>query len=245
LNGGHINGYWLDKTEETRVISEIKKLIDPNNYSAKYNSSNDSDDILLFAMGDGNHSLATAKAIWEKTKNEKGMDHPSRYALVELVNIHSDALEFEPIHRVIFNAGEILDALKEEFKDTLEIEDTTKDEMITKVKTSDEQVVGFITSQGYKLITFKVPTAKITYGTLQTFLDKYVLEKNVEIDYVHGTDSLINLSLKEGNAGFFLAAIDKNSFFEAVIKDGALPRKTFSMGEAEEKRYYLEARKIE
>ncbi len=243
MEGGHVKGYRLDLETSNNMLTELAKLADPVVCKDKYGQ----EDVLLFAMGDGNHSLATAKTIWESTKSEKGMDHPSRFALVELMNIHSEAMEFEPIHRVLFNVKKDFEiALKEEFGETLEFKECSKEEMITTVENSgDKQIFGFINLNNYKLITFNKPTSNLTYGTLQKFLDKFVSLGNAEeIDYVHGTDVVCELGQKTGNCGFFLDSIDKNSFFKSVILEGALPRKTFSMGEANEKRFYVEARKI-
>jgi len=199
-------------------------------------------------MGDGNHSLATAKAIWEKIKASVGMDHPARYALVEVENVHDSALEFEPIHRVLF-------ALKKDIKTEMsaffgvKMNFTTVDNAKEMVKLVDAQAggqnVGMIMPDGCSVVTFTEPSSNLPVGTLQTFLDTFLRSGGAEkIDYVHGEDVTVRLGASAGNVGFYLPGMDKSDLFKTVILDGALPRKTFSMGEAHEKRFYMESRKI-
>ena len=205
--------------------------------------------VLLFAMGDGNHSLATAKAIWEKIKPEVGMNHPARYALVEIENVHDDGLHFEPIHRVLFDCqNDPKKAMSDFFGASLQfITCDTPEEMIEKVEsfTGPEHVIGLMTFQSAELAIISNPTANLPVGTLQSFLDGWVKQGAAgKIDYVHGADVVITLAGQPGNCGFYLPAMSKSDLFKTVILDGALPRKTFSMGEAVEKRFYMEARRI-
>ena len=192
---------------------------------------------LLFAVGDGNHSLASAKALYEEEKAKFGPGsentRPSRYALVEVVNLYDDALEFEPIHRVLFDvdAEQLMTDLKAEYPGTFEGQ-------------GEGHVIRYAYDGAEGYITVPDPKAQLEVGTLQTFLDKYIKEKGFGIDYVHGDDITIELGKKPGCMAFLLPAMDKGDLFKSVIKDGALPRKTFSMGHAEDKRYYIEARKI-
>ena len=247
LNGGHIEGYAVDSLNTQKIIDGLKKLLDPQSFKSKYNLSQDLP-VLLFAMGDGNHSLATAKAIWEKNKQTFGMDHPSRYALVEVVNIHDDALEFEPIHRVLFGIkNDIFEELKKYFGDNFKLEPAADLSSAVGLVNSnnDGHAFGIVTDKGWSVARVSNPKANLPVGTLQPFMDSMVERGLIEkLDYVHGNDAVSGLGSAPGNAGFYLAPMKKSDLFKTVILDGALPRKTFSMGEADEKRFYLECRKI-
>jgi hypothetical protein len=204
---------------------------------------------LLFAVGDGNHSLATAKSIWEEVKPNVGIDHPARYALVELVNLHDPSLKFEPIHRVMFNVGEGFGYLVTKHFDpnykiqTVDNFDAMK-ELVLNVEKGNQRI-GMLTDTGYRVIELTAPKQNLAAGSIQEFLDAFLLrKKDAEIDYVHGDDVLIKLSQEPGNFGFYLPPLKKDNFFKSVILDGSLPRKTFSMGHARDKRFYLEARRI-
>ena len=250
-DSGHIKGFAVDSLEqELKVINALENLAEKEGFYRKYGLSvKDHFDVILFAMGDGNHSLATAKAIWEKNKNKVGMDHPSRYALVEIENIHDEGLEFEPIHRVVFNLKcDPLEAMKDHWDDAFEIQtNLTKKEMIYLVdsKMENQHKFGFIFNNAISVISITKPECNLAVGELQRFLDQWVCLPNAEkIDYVHGADITVELGNRPGNCGFYLPPMEKNDLFKTVIIDGALPRKTFSMGEAKEKRFYLEGRKI-
>jgi len=233
-NGGHIKGYLLKDDVSNEVLSKMEVLCDKDAFNKKYNISDK--EVLLFAMGDGNHSLATAKACYENLKKtlteEEYLNHPARYALVELVNLHSEALEFEAIHRVVFNADvmHLMEELSKYYEVSFEEAEGQKIEYVTKDK------------QGF--IWIKNPKSNLAVGTLQIFLDEYLKNNTGKIDYVHGEDVTKELGRKENNIGFLLPAMQKNELFKTVTLDGALPRKTFSMGHSNDKRYYLEARKI-
>ncbi len=232
-NGGHIKGYLLDDNTSDEVIEKLTKLADKDEFNKKY-GLNDKD-VLLFAMGDGNHSLATAKACYENLKKEIGdeaLNSKARYALVELVNLHSDALQFEAINRVVFNVNpeHLMDKLKEFY-------DVSYEEC-------DGQKIEYITKDSNGFLWIKNPKSNIAVGSLQIFLDEYLKENGGKIDYVHGDDVTKELGSKENNIGFLLEPMKKEELFKTVILDGALPRKTFSMGHSNDKRFYLEARKI-
>ena len=225
MESGNIKGYKVAPTD--KIADAFGVLRD----------AQDKDNTRLFAVGDGNHSLATAKECWNLIKanltEEEAKTHPARYALVEVVNIHDSSLEFEPIHRIVFNvnADEMLDALMK-FYPTANFESGSQQFDI---------VVGGIS----KTIYIKEPAFELAVGSLQNFLDAYVKEHaEAEIDYIHGDDVTIDLSKKENSVGFILSSMAKGDLFKSVRADGALPRKTFSMGEAFEKRFYLECRKI-
>ncbi len=249
LDSGHLTGYKILPEYEEQIIEALRGLIEPRTFAAKYGVKPDLPP-LLFAMGDGNHSLATAKAIWEKMKPQVGIAHPSRYALVEIENVHDEGLEFEPIHRVLFNIKKDLFAeLKNTFGDNFAYTEAASGvEMTKRVDSASgpNQLVGLVGGgQQFGVIEIAHPSSNLAVGTLQPFLDAFLKDEGAEkIDYVHGEDVVERLALQPGNAGFYLAGMHKSELFKTVILDGALPRKTFSMGEAREKRFYMEARKI-
>lgn len=232
-NGGHIKGYKLNENIINDIINKLSLLADKTYFEEKYNVTDKG--VLLFAMGDGNHSLATAKACYEKLKEtmskEEYLNHPARYALVELVNLHSPALEFEAIHRVVFdtNVNDLLDSLYK-YYDINEEGNGQKFELITK--------------NFDKTLYISNPKSNIAVGSIQIFLDEYLKDNKGSIDYIHGEDVTKNLAKNEDNVGFIFDAMAKEELFKTVILDGALPRKTFSMGHSYDKRFYLEARKI-
>ena len=249
LGSGHLTG-WLvnDLALEEQIASSLASLADPQGFQQKY-ALPAGQDVLLYAMGDGNHSLATAKAIWDKVKYSVGMVHPARYALVELENIHDPALDFEPIHRVVFDVKKnLLEKIADFFKTGCRIYDAGDvSNMIQLVTSSTPEIqrIGYLDPQGIKVIEMDHPPLNLPVGNLQHCLDELMRSGIAEsIDYVHGAETVVDLGRKPGNAGFYLPAMKKIELFKTVILDGALPRKTFSMGEAIEKRFYLEARKI-
>jgi hypothetical protein len=246
---GHLTGRFIDDSDlEAGVISALENLARPEVFAGKYGVSSDKG-ILLFAVGDGNHSLATAKSIWEALKPKVGIDHPARYALVEIENVHDRGLEFEPIHRVLFGTKtDPQKAMQAYFGNSVSFSpaaDTST--MIHSVKNSKPggHLFGVITEKGYLVATVRDPKSNLPVGTLQSFLDDWLKTGTAgQIDYVHGDEVVCDLGSKPGNVGFYLAGMVKSDLFKTVILDGALPRKTFSMGEAHEKRFYMECRKI-
>lgn len=247
-NGGHINGWFIPEGELTdSLIAAMEKLNDRNMFNKKYRLSEDLP-LLPFAVGDGNHSMATAKAYWEDVKKtltpEEQENHPARYALCEIVNIHDESLIIEPIHRIMFHvdAEKLLESAIDFYAANgcrCVISDSAAAE------NPDNHTVRFCFGNKTGTLTVINPKWGIPLGTLQAFLDDY-LEKHTEakIDYIHGEDVVTSLGTEEGNMGFFLPEIEKNDLFRGVIIDGVLPRKTFSMGEAHEKRYYMESKMI-
>lgn len=232
-NGGHISGYIVDEKSQENIISALEKLGDIDSFNAKYGL--DEKYPLVYAMGDGNHSLATAKEYYEEQKRldpDKDMTNaPCRYALVEIVNLHSPALKFEAIHRIVTD----VDVEKLLAEMVLEL-DLAQDESKQKITVVENGI--------HKDMYIHNPTSKLTVGSLQNFLDMYIKECGGKIDYIHGADVVDELSKKENSVGFLLPDMGKEELFPTVICDGALPRKTFSMGHAEDKRFYVEARKI-
>lgn len=256
INGGHVQGYLV---REERVLEGIYQgfanLAEPARFNQRYKTSGEP--VMLFAVGDGNHSLATAKAVWEKMKQEAKValdNHPARYALVEIVNIHDPGLQFEPIHRVLFNAAaeEMFEAMRVYFGEgqfNLEwsTDLRTMEAQLVKEpnRTENPHKIGFVTEEGYGVIMVANPKSDFEVGTLQSFLDEWLVQHpEGKIDYIHGADVVRKLGSKQGNIGFFLPALQKSALFKTVVHDGVLPRKSFSMGEAEEKRFYLECRRI-
>jgi hypothetical protein len=251
LGSGHLTGFAINNEEvRQNIFQALENLIDPDTFAEKYNLIPGRNKPLLFAMGDGNHSLATAKAIWEKLKPTVGMDHPARYALVEIENIHDPALTFEPIHRLIFNLKkDILAEMQTFWGERLSVHPVDSlEEMTARVDDAEEpwHLVGWISPEGPRLLKITKPEDNLPVGTLQRFLDAFMAEGGAEkLDYVHGTEILFAKGGESGNAGFYVPGMDKSDLFKTVILDGALPRKTFSMGEAKEKRFYMECRKIQ
>lgn len=214
-NSGHIKGYSVDSNTAKHIQNSLALLVEGE------------EDKLLFAVGDGNHSLATAKECYNINKTES-----SRYALVEVVNIHDLSLEFEPIYRVLF--GVDAEKLINEFVTALGGE----------YFGANAQKFTCVYGEKERVISVK-PTGKLCVATLQTYLDDYLKEhKEVTIDYIHGEAVVYSLCKQENTLGFIFEGMQKNELFEAIKQDGSLPRKTFSMGHAQDKRFYIEARKI-
>jgi uncharacterized protein (DUF1015 family) len=230
--GGSVSGYLVDGAEFDGINSALSLLISDENAKRLYGNAPSK---LLFAVGDGNHSLATARTCYLQVKEvlkEKALTHPSRYALVEVTNLHDNALEFEPIYRVLFgvNENKVISALKD---------------YANRLNGSEKpQTVKVVTASGEEEIIFSKPEKQLTVGTLQDFIDEYLKSSDGEVDYIHGEDSVYALSKKAGSVGFIFSGMQKDQLFKTVLFDGALPRKTFSIGHAYDKRYYIEARKI-
>ncbi len=254
-NGGHVKGYRIDRPQQIeQLVNALGKLADPQHYRKRYQVEGE---VMLYAMGDGNHSFATAKAIWEKLKQDADdqqaiMEHPARYALVELVNLHDPGLEFEAIHRVLFNVNpqQLRQEMENWFNARNEQFSYTPCESLHAAQTLAENRTegqGFCTvfAGSYGYCELKNPQLTLDVASLQAFLDTYLsAQPKARIDYIHGEEAVASLGSQADNAGFFLPSISKNNFFRTIIVDGALPRKTFSMGEADEKRFYLECRRI-
>lgn len=234
-NGGRITGSLLSKYQAKKIQEALAELGDPKRFEEFYHAPGKP--VLTYAMGDGNHSLATAKACWEKLKPtlspQEQETHPARYALVELVNLHDDSLEFEPIHRVVFGVDpqKLLADLLAAYPGAHTGE-------------GEGHRFTYVLPGERGTITVPNPTAQLAVGTLQNFLDRYLEENGGKVDYIHGEDVVEQLASQPGSIGFLLPAMGKDQLFPTVIFDGALPRKTFSMGEAHDKRFYLEARRI-
>ena len=235
LGGGRIKGRFLSDSEKAAVSSALDTLISPEAMSVRYGKDGLSP--LLFAVGDGNHSLASAKAAYEEIKaaigTEAASTHPARYALVEVVNIHDDALKFEPIYRVMFGV------------DPEDVICALKDYVSRLSGDAKAQSLTYIFDNTQDVLDIPHPEKQLTVGTLQDFIDGYIkTHKGAEVDYIHGEESVRSLIKREGSVGFLFSGMTKDALFPTVMFDGALPRKTFSMGHAEDKRYYMECRQI-
>ncbi len=219
LGGGKIEGYKVSGEELSSIMASMQA----------YERSREGG--IVYAVGDGNHSLAAAKAHYENVKKllgEKAVNHPARYALVEVVDLNDAAIVFEPIYRIVKGCD--------------------RADLINKIKALNgdgEQKVTMLTDEQSWDISFASPTHALTVGTLQNFLDDYVkANKGAECDYIHDEDSLKALCKDQNTVGFIFDGMAKETLFPYAEEFGTLPRKTFSMGEARSKRYYIETRKI-
>ena len=235
LGGGHNSGYFIDEENQERILSALDVLQDRAHFEEKYGIRGVP--ILAYAVGDGNHSLATAKEYYESLKRECPdtdlSGHPARYALVEIVNLHCPALEFEAIHRIVTEIDPV--ALKERMKEELALSDT---------ETECGQSFAFMEQGEMKTCWIGRPSSKLTVGSIQRCLDRYLREAGGKIDYIHGIDTMVSLTEQENSLGIILPVLAKEDLFPTIILNGALPRKTFSMGHAQDKRYYMECREI-
>lgn len=253
----HISWYQINDDETiNEIINWLTHLADKEVFKNKYWVWDDLG-VLLFAMWDWNHSFATAKAIWEAKKQtlseEEKLTDPARYAIVEINNVHDTWINFEPIHRVLFNVdhdhlyNEMAKYFREIWSDIEITHYNSKEDLKNNLQESSNEVhyCRWANEDDYQIIAIKNPRLNLEVWNIQAFLDQYLKENtNVVIDYVHGEDVTEELWRKKWNQCFLFPIMDKSDFFKTVVVDWALPRKTFSMGEAEEKRFYLEARKI-
>ncbi len=255
-NGGHLRGW---KVVQPKLIEQVgralERLANLERFQKRYEVTDE--EVMLYAMGDGNHSFATAKAIWEQLKADaldpaEVMDHPARYALVELVNVHDPGLEFEAIHRVLFAVDtEDLFAQADQYYSRagtpcrVDWCDDLAAANAAAAAAGHAHALPFVAAGRYGLLQIDKPALTLEVASLQNFLDEYLKNRSqTRIDYIHGADAVTRLGRQQGNIGFYLPSISKHDLFRTIVRDGALPRKTFSMGEADEKRFYLEARRI-
>lgn len=235
-DSGHLDGWLLPQTEAERVSAALDALCTSESFRQRYGDAAGA--AFPYAVGDGNHSLATARRCYldlkERIGAEAALHHPARYALVELVNLHDDSLQFEAVHRILFDVRpeEVMAGLHRRF-------------LLTEGQSPDGQPIGIVIAGQVQWWTITNPSRSLAVGSLQEFLDDYLTAHSGEIDYIHGEDVVRALSAQEHSIGFLLPCMDKNDLFRTVILDGALPRKTFSMGDAWDKRFYFEARRIQ
>lgn len=245
LGGGRLRGWHID---DEALIDEIAGHI------ARLACG---EPPIIYAMGDGNHSFATARAVWERLKahaedERQIVNHPARYALAELVNVHDEGLEFAPIHRVVFGV-DVADLLRAMERHCTErgFSRRTFEERDRWEAACREAAVGsghhipYITGTERGLLSLAKPNFQLEMASLQAFLDSYLdAHPRARLDYIHGEDVLEQLAAEPDSIGFFLPTMDKRDLFKTIVIDGATPRKTFSLGEAVEKRYYLECRRL-
>lgn len=233
-NGGHITGYLMDKADADSVLEALSALGDKEAFNKRYGLDGDVPP-LVYAMGDGNHSLATAKAYYEELKRNSGgkdmSEHPARYALAEIVDLHSPAIRFEAIHRIVTDVD--ADRLMDEMRSALSLSESGEGQHFTEIH-------GGVKKTYY----INAPTSNLSVGSVQDFIDGYLEKNGGKVDYIHGADVAEGLAAKENSIAFLLPDMKKEELFPTVIKDGSLPRKTFSMGHAYDKRYYTECRRI-
>ena len=228
--GGSVRGWFFPAADPAlgralQALAELPRVIENN---------------LMLAVGDGNHSLATAKAHWDRVREQAGPDHPARYALAEVINLHDDGLAFEPIHRTLDGIG---------LDDFLGLAGAWFIGQGVRVVTEPEaaqdwplSIPVLASGQACRLV-FTHPRDSLAAALLQPFLDDLSGTHGVRVDYIHGLDEVRRLA-GQGQLGLVLPALDKADFFPTIARDGILPRKTFSMGDAHEKRYYMECRRI-
>jgi len=227
-DGGSISGWHVPEEALGEPVSALEKLAQGG---------------FLFAVGDGNHSLAAAKSLWEERKAAGAdADDPARWALVEVENIHDEGLHFHPIHRVLF--GLDTEAFFTEMSKALDGWMEVAPAVPT-ARSEEGHVIGVVSEKGDARFVFKAKEERMTVEFFQEFLDGYLAgHPEVTIDYIHGEEAVREMGSEQGNAGFYMPPLDKSAFFTRMVEVGPYPRKTFSIGEAVEKRYYLESRKL-
>jgi len=240
--GGTVTAWRInDEQEFSRLADRFQALLE-----RQYTNNP-----LLFAMGDGNHSLATAKSCWldirKGLSEEEISNHPARWALVEVQNIYDPGIVFEPIHRLLFSIEHqsFLDALGS-FCTSYETKSLLSIEELDRCLALDDGVqrFGYKDEERFLLFSLKDPASSLAAGTIQHVIDRLLDQQSATVDYTHGEDVTLRLGSLPGNAAVILPNFPKSAFFKTVKEEGRLPRKTFSMGHAHQKRFYLEARKI-
>ena len=239
--GGHIAGWAV---EDPALLAQIEVALaglgSQEAFDAKYPQAKGAAPLTL-AVGDGNHSLAAAKACWEELKPtltpEERENHPARWCLAEVCNVHSPAIEIEPIHRVLFNVdcGAVLLALI-----------AWSDANMAGICFGDSKQQAFTLAGPHvsNVLSFEDPVAPLTVGTVDEFIEYFMARHSeARVDYVHDEPAVRALT-KQGGVAFLLPPFEKSDLFKGIVMGGVLPRKTFSMGHAEEKRYYIECRRI-
>ena len=241
LGGGHIEGYAVeDPALLAQISAAVAALGAQASFDALYPAAAGSAPMTL-AVGDGNHSLATAKAWWEELKPTltpaQRETHPARWCLAEVCNVHAPAIEIEPIHRVFFGTdGESVLLALTAFSDEYGLG--------LRVGGAGPQTIRLVTAHAEYELSFRTPDAPLTVGTVEAFAEAYLRDHpEVTVDYIHDEPAVRGFC-RRGAVGFLLPAFDKGDLFKGVVLGGVLPKKTFSMGHAQEKRYYLECRAI-
>ena len=236
MDGGRIEGWLVDNPKLLGGLTEALTALPRR-------------DNMMFCVGDGNHSLATAKAIWDEAKEKLSAEerggHPLRYALCEVINLRDRAVEFMPIHRVLFGVNPagcvqfLVERLREKGKNAKLVFGRWRSE----IEHDGTYQIPFLYHDGAGRIIIEDPKHPLAVGEVQEAFEEYIGENpSARLDYIHGDEAFLELSREYDNIGFYFEALDKAEFFDLIVKCGVLPKKTFSLGEAEEKRYYLEGR---
>ena len=232
-DGGHIRGWQVSGEAADALEKVIDVLADPEMLRARYGDAAPA----IFAMGDGNHSLATAKKCWEAIKptlsEAERQTHPARYGMVELVNIHDDAITFEPIHKVLFGTDPeaFLTEAEASFGSLGGVADTC-------------HVLRLLTAAGEREITVRGLTIGQLIGAAEEFCQRYLAAHGGKIDYIHNDETAIDMGHRSDGAAVLLPKMEKGELFPSIVRSGPFPKKSFSIGHAEDKRYYLECRRI-
>lgn len=257
--GGQLRGHAVPAAAQEAALAALAALGEPAAFAARHRLPGDCAPI-LFAVGDGNHSLASAKAIWDQTtaalSNAARAEHPARHALVEVVNLHDPALVFEPIHRLFFKLppqtlrAALTEALGEDLRwQPLASAEALRSAVHCSAAPGAKAAFGLVTAHDsgdpYLLAEFQDFHPTLVVARLQAAIDA-LLGGTVEagVDYIHGDDALLRLAAQPEHCGLLLPPLDKLGLIRRVALHGPLPRKAFSMGQAHEKRYYVEARRI-
>ncbi|MBL8324800.1 MAG: DUF1015 domain-containing protein [Rubrivivax sp.] len=266
LGGGHVAGHAVDSSHAQRAMQALRDLGDPAACARRYGLPEGTPP-MLFAVGDGNHSLATAKALWQRIKADAGPDHPARWALVEVENIDDPALKFEPIHRMLLGVtGDLRGAIQEAFRgcgaaivdcgSSARMRERLAEGAASPASPTAtpspggsgalRQAFGLIgPGAHFAVVELAQPPEPLAVASVQAFVDRLVEQGGAaDVDYVHGDDVLERLAQQPGHVGLHIGTVGKSELLERVMRGGPLPRKTFSMGEADEKRFYVEARRI-
>jgi len=245
MGGGRLRGFRVDdRPLLSGIVKELTKL------AGTGQTGN-----LLMAVGDGNHSLANAKAVWEKTKKHlpdrnNRQNHPARFALAEVINLYDENLRFEPIHRVLLNieCRQLISAVKSYYDCSIEyFENKTAMEQYLAKRKSEKNIqsIGFVQEGRYGTVTIKNPAVHPAVANFQPFLENFLTRRpQAKIEYIHEEEVVSALGTQAGNTGFYLPLPDKKNLFKTIASHGSLPKKSFSIGRAEEKRFYMECRKI-
>lgn len=234
MGGGHVRGWQLRGKDARELELAIDGLFDAQRLKKKYGENSAP---AVFAMGDGNHSLATAKKCWEELRQtlspEERKNHPARFGMVELVNIHDDAVEFEPIHKVLFNT-----------RNDSFISQAEAFWMAQKGSNDTCHRIRLVTGSGDRTVEVRGLTLGQLIGRAEEFCQSYLAANGGRIDYIHNDDTALELGRRDGCGAMLLPRLEKNELFPGIISSGPFPKKSFSIGHAKDKRYYLECRKI-
>lgn len=247
LGGGQITGWFLPQGQQTEQIQQaLDALSNRERFEKRYGATANTP-LVQFATGDGNHSMAAAKASWEEIRQtlteEEKQTHPARWVLAEVVNLHDESLEIEPIHRAVFGAD--IQAVQQMATVFFEKQGGKAVWHTDIPKTINEWMIPCLYGRQTIWLEIQKSPWALPIAAVQAFLDAWQQQNpETRLDYIHGKDTVEQLVQQTNCIGFLLPDLEKQELFRGVVLDGVLPRKTFSMGRAQDKRYYMEARKI-